>query len=86
MRQIVSSCHATVRRRWRAGRPRLALFGCSRALWAQNTNRNPWLWFFLGLIFNVFTVIVLLLRNSEDRRRSRQSDVKGVFDPEGFWA
>lgn len=24
------------------------LFGVVCALWAQNSNRNPWLWFFLG--------------------------------------
>jgi hypothetical protein len=44
------------------------LFGAFCALWAQNTNRNPWLWFFLGLFFNVITVIVLLIKNAGDRR------------------
>ena len=47
------------------------LFGAFCALWAQNTNRNPWLWFFLGLIFNFFAVLVLLNKNSNDRRRAR---------------
>ncbi len=53
----------------------LFLFGAFCALWAQNTNRNPWLWFFLGLFFNVITVIVLLAKNSEDRhRRPRKAE------------
>jgi sensor c-di-GMP phosphodiesterase-like protein len=44
------------------------LFGAFCALWAQNTNRNAWLWFFLGLFFSVITVIFLLVKNSNDRR------------------
>lgn len=47
------------------------LFGAFCALWAQNTNRNPWLWFFLGLLFNVITVLVLLAKNADDRRLAR---------------
>lgn len=43
------------------------LFGAFCALWAQNTGRNPWLWFFLGLIFSVIAVLVLLYKNSNDR-------------------
>jgi hypothetical protein len=43
------------------------LFGVFCALWAQNTGRSAWLWFFMGLLFNVFTVIVLLSKNSGDR-------------------
>ena len=42
------------------------LFGAFCALWAQNTRRNPWLWFFLGLFFSVIAVIVLLVKNSDD--------------------
>jgi hypothetical protein len=42
------------------------LFGAFCALWAQNTRRNAWLWFFLGLIFSVITVLVLLYKNSND--------------------
>ncbi len=45
------------------------LFGAFCALWAQNTGRNPWLWFFLGLIFSVITAIVLLAKNANDRKR-----------------
>jgi hypothetical protein len=47
------------------------LFGAFCALWAQNTNRNPWLWFILGLFFNVITVLVLLVKNSDDRKLAR---------------
>jgi hypothetical protein len=44
------------------------LFGAFCALWAQNTGRNPWLWFFLGLFFSVITVLVLLKKNSDDKK------------------
>ncbi len=46
----------------------LVLFGAFCALWAQNTRRNPWLWFFLGTLFSFVTVIFLLVKNSKDRR------------------
>ena len=42
------------------------LFAAFCALWAQNTRRSAWLWFFLGLLFSVITVIVLLYKNSQD--------------------
>jgi hypothetical protein len=47
------------------------LFGAFCALWAQNTNRNPWLWFFLGVFFNFITVLVLLAKNADDRWQAR---------------
>jgi len=37
------------------------------ALWAQNTNRNPWLWFFAGFLFSVIAVVTLLIKNRDDR-------------------
>lgn len=40
------------------------IFGAFCALWAQNTGRNAWLWFFLGLFFSVITVLVVLYKNS----------------------
>lgn len=46
----------------------LFLFGGFCALWAQNTGRNAWLWFFLGLFFSVFTVIALLIKNAHARK------------------
>jgi hypothetical protein len=50
----------------------LFLCGAFCALWAQNTRRNPWLWFFLGLIFSVITVLWLLSKNAEDLQRARK--------------
>ncbi len=49
------------------------LFGAFCALWAQNSGRNAWLWFFLGAFFNFITVLVLLSKNSADRKASRTS-------------
>jgi hypothetical protein len=49
----------------------LFLFGVFCALWAQNTRRNAWLWFFLGLFFNIITVLVLLNKNVYDRRNAK---------------
>ncbi len=46
----------------------LFLFGGFCALWAQNTGRSPWVWFFTGLVFSVLAVIAVLIRNSEDNR------------------
>ena len=47
----------------------LFLFGAFCALWAQNTGRNAWAWFFLGLFFSVITVLVLLSKNANDRAK-----------------
>ncbi len=44
----------------------LLLFAFLCALWAQNTKRNPWLWFFLGLVFSILTAFVLLHKNAMD--------------------
>ena len=49
----------------------LFLFGAFCALWAQNSGRSAWLWFFLGLFFSVITVLVLLWKNSDDIERRR---------------
>jgi UDP-N-acetylmuramyl pentapeptide phosphotransferase/UDP-N-acetylglucosamine-1-phosphate transferase len=51
----------------------VAVFVCAAfsALWAQNTDRNPWLWFFLGVFFSVITVLVLLWKNADDRKRTK---------------
>lgn len=46
----------------------LFLFGAFCALWAQNTRRNPWLWFFLGIFFHIITVLFLLTKNANDRK------------------
>lgn len=47
----------------------LFLFGSFCALWAQNTGRSAWAWFFSGLLFSVITVIVLLINNSNEQRK-----------------
>jgi len=44
----------------------LFLFGSFCALWAQNTGRNPWSWFFIGMLFSILTVAFLLSINSKD--------------------
>ena len=49
------------------------LFGAFCALWAQNTGRSAWGWFFLGLLFSVITVVVLLVKNSSDRKAKLQT-------------
>jgi hypothetical protein len=49
----------------------LFLVGVFCALWAQNTRRNPWLWFFLGLFFHWITLLVLLSKNAENQRAAR---------------
>lgn len=51
------------------------LFGAFCALWAQNTKRSAWGWFFLGLIFSVITVIVLLVKNAEDQKKRESFDI-----------
>jgi hypothetical protein len=43
------------------------------ALWAQNSGRNPWLWFFAGLIFSGIALLVLLYKNANDLRERRGS-------------
>ena len=50
-----------------SGGAAVVLFGAFCALWAQNTGRSAWLWFFLGLLFSVVTVLVLLYKNSKDK-------------------
>ena len=45
------------------------LFGVFCALWAQNTGRSAWLWFFLGLFFHVITTLFLLSKNADDKQR-----------------
>ncbi len=55
------------------GGPVVVLFGAFCALWAQNTGRSAWAWFFLGLFFSVITVLVLLSKNSRDHRLRMQT-------------
>ena len=55
--------------------PFLFLFGAFCALWAQNTQRSPWLWFLLGVFFHVIAVLVLLAKNGDDQKRLRGEPV-----------
>ena len=52
----------------------VAVFVCAAflALWAQNTGRNAWLWFFLGLFFSVIMIFVMLYKNSNDKKTGRR--------------
>jgi UDP-N-acetylmuramyl pentapeptide phosphotransferase/UDP-N-acetylglucosamine-1-phosphate transferase len=50
-----------------AGGVAIFLCGAFCALWAQQTRRSAWLWFFLGVIGSVITLIVLLVKNAGDR-------------------
>ena len=53
----------------RAGRdyaPASLVAGVLAALWAQNTRRNAWLCFFLGVLFAPITLLALLYKNSVD--------------------
>ena len=49
------------------------LFGAFCALWAQGSGRSAWLWFFLGVVFNVITVLVLLAKSSGDRKATHST-------------
>lgn len=44
----------------------MMLFGSVAALWAQNTGRNPKLWFALGAMFHVFAILLVLVKNGRD--------------------
>jgi hypothetical protein len=44
----------------------LFLFGAFSALWAQNSGREPAGWFFLGMVFSLITVLVILVKNRAD--------------------
>jgi len=55
-----------------AGAGVLFVIGCICALWAQNTRRNAWLWFFLGLLFNLLTLVIMLWKNANDTEMRSQ--------------
>lgn len=41
------------------------------ALWAQNSRRSAWLWFIVGLCCMPIALIVMLVKNSNDRFERR---------------
>jgi hypothetical protein len=47
------------------------LAGAICALWAQNTARNAWLWFFAAFVFSLIALLVMLYKNSDDLARRR---------------
>ena len=44
------------------------LFAIFCAYWAQTTGRSAWVWFVMGWLFAPFTGLVLLSKNSADRK------------------
>ena len=42
------------------------LFGIWCAKWAQNTNHNPWGWFFFGLFLAPIAGIVMLTKGNDN--------------------
>jgi len=50
----------------------LFFIGVFCALWAQNTGRNPWLWFFIGVLANVAALIAVLIKNGDDKFNRQQ--------------
>ncbi|HYD84978.1 MAG TPA: hypothetical protein VEA63_13025 [Opitutus sp.] len=70
----VNRLETRVRKLERSGRSVVGIAfvaGVVAALWAQNTRRNAWLWFFAGVIFAPITLLVLLYLNAQDRDRDR---------------
>lgn len=60
----------------------LVLFICGSicALWAQNTRRNSWLWFFFGFFGAFIALLALLWTNSRDLAAQRlKADVKKIL-------
>lgn len=43
------------------------LYGVVCALWATNSGRNPWLWFFFGLFLSIIAALVMLYQNGRDK-------------------
>jgi hypothetical protein len=52
------------------------LFGIFCAYWAQTTDRNPWLWFFLGCFFAPITGLILLNENSKETSSKKRDEKK----------
>ena len=59
----------------------LFLFGAFCALWAQNTTRNPFYWFWIGFTLNLGAVFLILWLNPR-KRKKRVRRYRAVMD---FW-
>lgn len=44
----------------------LGFSGVFCAVWAQNTGRNPWIWFACGFLVHALTLAVLLYKNGQE--------------------
>lgn len=61
-------------------------FGSFAAVWAQNTARNPWLWFFYGFFGGPVTMAVLVVKNRRIHRSECYDPMSGIYrnpDPTG---
>lgn len=54
------------------------LFGAFCAIWAQNTARNPLLWFVAGACFTFVTVGVILRKNAKRHHRRKRYHRNGA--------
>ncbi|MEI6560874.1 MAG: hypothetical protein WCO68_02195 [Verrucomicrobiota bacterium] len=59
----------------------LFLFGAFCALWAQNTARNSFHWFWIGFLLNLGAVLLILWMNPR-KRKKRVRKYRAVMD---FW-
>jgi hypothetical protein len=50
--------------------------GCLTAYIAKQRNRNPLAWFFIGLFFSLFGLVLLLLLPSKTNLQEKQEDIK----------
>ena len=53
------------------------LFGAFCAIWAQNTDRNAWLWFGAGFLLTFVTVLYILWLNPKPKKRGRRMFIYG---------
>ena len=42
------------------------LGGAICALWAKNSGRNAWIWFFWGAVLMPITILIMLYKNAQD--------------------
>ncbi len=57
-------------------------FGTFCAYWAQETRRNPWIWFLFGMLLPPVAGIVLLYRNAKRHPQHRNlAQPRNLDDP-----
>ena len=57
-----------------------AVFAFFSAYWAQQTDRNPWVWFFFGLLLTPIAGVVLLWKNAQARSEPPRLNDTGRSD------